>query len=91
MEVVLRLLRGEDLDALSRELKVGTSRIAEWRDEFLAGGQGSLMSREPDQRDEEIKRLRAKVGELTMENELLYEKCDRLEENLVPRLRRRKP
>ena len=90
-EVVLRLLRGEDLDALSRELKLKPERISEWRDKFLAGGQDCLKSREPDSRDEEILRLKAKIGDLTMDNELLGEKIDRLEEGLVPRLRRPKP
>jgi len=31
-EVVLRLLRGESLDALSRELGVDPYRLEEWRD-----------------------------------------------------------
>ena len=91
MEVVLRLLKGEDLDVLSRKLKVSTSRIVQWREEFLGGGQSALKSREPDQRDEEILRLKAKVGELTMDNELLYEKIDHMEGGLGPRLRRSKP
>ena len=42
MEVVLRLLRGEDMDAVSRELRVTAARLAQWRDEFLSGGQGAL-------------------------------------------------
>jgi hypothetical protein len=41
-------------------------------DDFLAGGQAALESRPADDRDEEIARLRAKVGELTMDNELLW-------------------
>ena len=88
MEVVLRLLKGEDLDAVSRELGVKSSSLAAWRDEFLAGGQASLMARKPDARDDESRKLKAKVGELTMHNELLYEKIDRLEANLPPASRR---
>jgi len=88
MEVVLRLLKGEDLDALSRELNVKSSSLAKWRDEFLSAGQASLMSRKPDAREEEGKRLKAKVGELTMENELLYEKIEKLEADLPPASRR---
>ena len=88
MEVVLRLLRGEDLDALSRELKVKTSSLAKWRDDFLAAGQAGLKSRKPDFRDEELRRLKAKVGELTMANELLEEKIELLENNVRPRKRR---
>ena len=91
VDVVLRLLRGEDLDALSRELGLKPARICDWRDKFLLGGEVSLRSREPDSRDEEILRLKAKIGDLTMDNELLGEKIDRLEEGLVPRARRPKP
>ena len=75
MDAVLRLLRGEALDALSRELGVTAATVSGWREEFLAGGQASLKSRPGDERDEEIKRLRAKVGEITMDNELLFERC----------------
>jgi Helix-turn-helix domain len=78
-EVVLRALRGEDLDALSRELGVTAGAIAQWREQFLASGQAGLKSRPADERDDEVGRLRAKVGELTMENELLRERARRAE------------
>ena len=78
-EVVLRALRGEDLDALSRELGVTAGTIAQWREQFLAGGQAAVKSRPADERDDELGRLRAKVGELTMENELLRERARRAE------------
>jgi transposase len=87
-EAILRLLRGEGLDGLARELGVTAATLAHWREEFLAGGQGALKSRPADERDEEIQRLRAKVGEITMNNELLLERCHRLEANLpLPRRR----
>ena len=70
---VLRLLRGESLELLARELGVTAATLAGWRDDFLAGGQAALKSRPADDRDEEIARLRAKVGELTMDNELLLQ------------------
>lgn len=88
MEAVLRVLKGEALDAVSRSLKVSTTKLAGWRDEFLEAGQAGLKVREPDHRDEQIKDLHAKIGEITMENELLYDKVDRLERNLPPGLRR---
>ena len=37
-EVVLRLLRGESLDALSRETDVPAGDLSSWRDEFLEAG-----------------------------------------------------
>jgi transposase-like protein len=72
-DVVLRLLRGEELDAVSRELGVKTSTLAQWRDEFLASGQAGLKARKPDHRDDENNRLKRMVGELTMDLELLKE------------------
>lgn len=78
-EAVLRVLRGEALDALSRELGVTAARLAHWRDQFLAGGQTAVRSRPADARDEALARLRAKIGELTMENELLRERAERAE------------
>ena len=79
MEVVLRVLRGEAVDTLSRELGVTAATLAQWRDQFLAGGQAAVRSRPADERDGELARLRAKVGELTMENELLWERAQRAE------------
>ena len=78
-EPVLRLLRGEDLDTLSRELGVIASTLSSWRDSFLDGGTAAMKSRPADDRDELVARLQAKVGQLTMDNELLGRKCQHLE------------
>src|SRR3712207_6447762 len=64
-EAVLRLLRGEDLELLSREFGVTAAELSGWRDQFLAAGEVSLKSRPADTRDAEIDRPQAKVGELT--------------------------
>ena len=56
---VLRLLRGEDLESVSRELGITAARASQWRDQFLAAGQAGLKSRAPDARDEEHQRLHA--------------------------------
>jgi hypothetical protein len=87
----VRVLRGEDLDALSRELGVTAGVIAGWRDQFLAGGQAAVRTRPADERDDEIARLRAKVGEITMENELLRERARRAEAQAPFGRRRSKP
>ena len=89
MEVVLRALRGEDLDALSRDLGVAAGTMAQWREQFLAGGQAAVKSRPADERDDELGRLRTKVGELTMENELLRDRARRAEGDGGPFGRRR--
>ena len=88
-ETVLRLLRGEDLELVSRELGVTAAELSGWRDQFLAGGEASLKSRPADARDAEIDRLQAKVGELTMTAELLEAKIERLE--VLRPLARRRP
>jgi len=78
-EVVLRLLRGEDLESVSRALGITAARASQWREQFLAAGQAGLKSRASDARDDANRRLQAKIGELLMENELLYAKVDQLE------------
>jgi transposase len=75
----LRLLRGEDLELLSRELSVPAAELSAWRDAFLAAGEASLKTRPAGGRDAEIGRLKAKVGDLTMTTELLEAKIERLE------------
>src|SRR3972149_3115745 len=78
-EAALRLLRGEGLEVLSRELGVTAATLSGWREAFLAAGTGALKSRPADARDGEVARLQAKVGEITMANELLEEKIERPE------------
>ena len=78
-DAVLRLLRGEPLEIVARELSVTAADLTAWRDAFLEAGEASLKTRPRDDRDETIGRLRTKVGELTMDNELLHTKVERLE------------
>ena len=79
LAAVQRLMRGESLEALSRDLKLPAHRLSEWRDRVLIAAESALKERERDARDEDIARLKAKVGEITMANELLYAKIGRLE------------
>jgi hypothetical protein len=76
---VLRLLRGENLELVSRELGVMAAELTAWRDAFLAAGEASLKARPADGRDLEIDRLKAKVGDPTMTTELLEARIERLE------------
>jgi len=69
-----------DLETLSRQLGVTAARLSEWREDFLAGGEAQLKARAAMARDREIRELQRKLGEITMENELLREKARRLEE-----------
>ena len=44
---VLRLLRGEDLESVSRELGITAARASQWRDQFLAAGRATRGILEP--------------------------------------------
>jgi hypothetical protein len=81
-QAVIRLLRGEDIDTLSRELGVTAATVSGWRDHFLVGGEAALKTRQSDAREEEVMRLKAKIGDITMENELLREESRRLKQQL---------
>ena len=61
------------------ETNVSIARLTEWRDRALAGAATALKERERDDRDDEIARLKSKVGEITMDNELLYGKIAAME------------
>ena len=78
-EVVLRLLRGEALDLLSRALGLPAARLATWREAFLDAGQEALKKPPLASRDRELGRLHAKLGEATMAMELWRENMGRLE------------
>jgi len=79
MAVVARLLRGEPLDLVARETNVSVAKLTEWRERVLEGAASALKERERDERDDEIARLKSKVGEITMDNELLYAKIAAME------------
>jgi len=69
-EIVVRLLRGEDLGELSREIQVPPPVIEEWRVAFLSGAEAGLKKRAGDPLEREITRTRAKLGETMMKLEL---------------------
>jgi hypothetical protein len=69
--VVLRLLRGESLDLLARETGQPAGRIAGWREEFLAAGREGLKSRPAAVEDVALRDAQRKVGELSMEVDIL--------------------
>ena len=55
------------------------AKLTEWRDRALAGAASALKERERDDREDEIARLKSKVGEITMDNELLFAKIAAME------------
>jgi transposase len=88
---VLRLLRGEDLETVSRALGVTAATLTTWRDSFLAAGEAALTSRPTDGEALENDRLKAKLGEVMIERDLLHEKIAILESGRPLGRRRRRP
>ena len=73
-DAVLRLLRGEDLETVSRALGVTAAALTAWRDAFLAAGEASLATRPTDGEALESERLKARLGEMLLREELLEAK-----------------
>ena len=59
---VLRLLRGEDLDQVSRSLGVTAATLTGWRDAFVAAGEAALTTKPATGEDLESDRLKARLG-----------------------------
>jgi transposase len=88
-DAVLRLLRGEDLDTVSRSLSVTAATLSGWRDAFLDGGEASLVSKPVDDEERESDRLKARLGEMLLKTELLEQKIALLEGGAGPLARKR--
>jgi transposase-like protein len=69
--VVLRLLRGEPVDAVSREVGVTIAELEQWRELALAGMEAGLKTRTSDPLEARLNDAVRRVGELSMENEIL--------------------
>src|SRR3982750_3134329 len=80
--------RGEDLETLSRALGTTAATLRGWQDSFVAAGEASLATRSTDGEALETERLKAKLGEMLLERELLEAKIAALEANR-PLARRR--
>ena len=64
-------MRGEPLAVVAREANVSVAKLTELRERALASAASALKERERADREDEIARLKSKVGEITMDNELL--------------------
>ncbi len=83
--VVVRLLRGESLDLLARETGQPAGRISAWRQEFLAAGREGLKSRPVAVEDLALREAQRKVGELSMEVDILRALLERKGHPQLPR------
>jgi hypothetical protein len=69
-EVVLRVIRGEAIDDVARDIQVPVHEVEEWRRVFLESGQQGLKRRGLDPEERELRRFQAKIGDMTMRLEL---------------------
>lgn len=83
--VVMRLLRGESLDLLARETGQPAGRISAWREEFLAAGREGLKARPAPIEDVALREAQRKVGELSMEVDILQALLERKGHPQFPR------
>ena len=90
-DAVLRLLRGEDLEMLSRALGVTAATLTGWQDTFVAAGEASLATRPTGGEALETERLKAKLGAMLLERELLEAKIAALEDKRPLARRRSRP
>jgi transposase-like protein len=88
---VLRLLRGEDLETVSRALGVTAATLTGWHDAFLAAGEAALATRAATGEELASERLKARLGAALIERDLLNEKIAILEADRPFARRRRTP
>ena len=69
--VVLRLMRGEAAELLSRELGLPVFKLEQWRRKAEAALEGALKEREADPATGELAAAMQRIGEPGMENEPL--------------------
>jgi transposase-like protein len=73
--LVLSLLKGETTVAdTARPDGLTVAEVEEWRERFLLGAENALLGRPKEEdalREEEVNRLKRKVGELTMDLDIL--------------------
>ena len=79
--LVISVLRGETTAAeAARRHGLKVAEVEEWRERFLLGAENALRTRPKEEdavREEEINRLKRKVGELTMDLDILREAAKR--------------
>ncbi|MEX3582263.1 MAG: hypothetical protein VB137_05875 [Burkholderia sp.] len=73
------MLRGESIDAVSREVGVTLAELEHWRELALAGIEAGLKLRQTDPLEVKLKEAVQRVGELTMEVEMLRMERERQE------------
>ena len=87
-DAVLRMMRGEPVDTLSQELCIEIYRLEEWHDKALQGIEEALKFREGDLHLAELDAAMRRIGEISLENELLRERIKKQSVSAKKRPRR---
>ena len=73
--LILSILKGEtSAQAAARKHGLTVAEVEEWRDRFLLGAENALRARPKDEdalKDEQIKKLKQKVGELVLDLDII--------------------
>ena len=74
-EIILQILKNEEsLVEICRKHDLKQSEVREWIDSFLKGGEQRLKTNSKDvqlQYEKEVKEMKAKIGELVLEVDIL--------------------
>ena len=75
--LVVSILKGETSVAeAARTQGLTVAEVEEWREKFLVGAENALRSRPKDEevlKNEQIKKLKQKIGDLVLDNDILRE------------------
>ena len=75
--LVTSILKGEtSVQEAARKHGLTVAEVEDWRDRFLLAAENALRARPKDDealKDEQIRKLKQKVGELVLENDVLRE------------------
>lgn len=75
--LILQIIRGETtINEAARQYDLKAAEIQHWYDCFLAGGENSLKSKpneELELKDKQIRKLKEKIGDLVMKQEVYDE------------------
>jgi len=75
--LVVSIIKGEtSVAAAARKHGLTVAEVEEWRDRFLLGAENALRTRPRDEealKDEQIKRLKQKIGDLVLDLDILKE------------------
>ena len=70
-QAVLRLLKGEDMELVSRETGFAMHELAQWREKYMLGGRENLKSHPKDPHNAELEQRDKLISKLALENEIL--------------------